>query len=620
MMGERRKMFKKSKDENVENVENVENSGLIKGKGTTKYQILKGYLLTTSITVLVVLVLFAFQGMIYSRYTVVSDSYKAENVAKDMVSAHYDWILQLTNSMHTGDRFEGNLDPNTCSFGSWLAENESSITDTEISNRIKQIKDIHTEIHTFATDVNQLDEVQRIAKYDEFISDYEPKVNLLIENLTGIANRYTAIANEAAEALSFLLTLSIICIVLLTLIAIITSVYLANSTSTKISAPMTSIAAWSKELSEGADTLDFNFDYGNIDENNEIAIMIDSFKQLANSIQENVRVVKRVADGDMTVFVDIRSSKDTLGKNLYRMVQSNDKLFSEILKVAHKVAEGSTYIAHVSHELADSAHVQAQTVNELSSAINDAANLISKSSEHMAEASSISDIIKTNAQESNEKMNVLAESVEEMKTASQKVSQVIKTIDDIAFQTSILALNASVEAARAGEAGKGFAVVANEVRQLALKSTVAADESKTLIQNTIDKAVMGSKISVEALAMFETIVEEINNITSIIQEESHSSAAQLDCIEGIRSNISGIMRETSNNVDISKNSANSSKEMQQNADRLKAEMEKFNLRKRQPGKPYIPPEKAGDYEFIKQAEENYKHTQETGKFNYDYDN
>lgn len=414
--------------------------------------------------------------------------------------------------------------------------------------------------------------------------------------------------------------ISIICIIILTIIAIIVSAYLANKTSTKISAPMTSIAAWSRELSEGADTLDFNFDYGDIDQNSEIAIMIDSFKQLANSIQENVRVVKRVADGDMTVFVDIRSSKDTLGKNLYRMVQSNDVLFSEILKVAHKVAEGSTYIANVSHELADSAHVQAQTVNELSSAINDAADLISKSSAHMAEASSISDIIKTNAQRSNEKMNVLAESVEEMKIASQKVSQVIKTIDDIAFQTGILALNASVEAARAGEAGKGFAVVANEVRELALKSTAAADESKALIENTINKAVVGSEVSVEALDMFKTIVEEINNITSIIQEESTSSATQLDCIEGIRSNISGIMRETSNNVDISKNSANSSKEMQKNADRLRVEMEKFNLRQRQPGKAYIPPEKANDREFIKMAEENYKHTQETGQFNYDYDN
>ena len=537
-----------------------------------------------------------------------------------MVSAHYYWILKLTNSLHTGKQFEGNLDPNTCSFGTWLAQNETSITDSEIVTRIKQIKNVHSEIHAFASDVNQLDAAQRTAKYDEFITNYAPKVNSLIENLSGISNRYTAIAQEAADDLSTLLIISIICIIILTIIAIIVSAYLANKTSTKISAPMTSIAAWSKELSEGADTLDFNFDYGDIDENSEIAVMIDSFKQLANSIQENVRVVKRVADGDMTVFVDIRSSKDTLGKNLYRMVQSNDVLFSEILKVAHKVAEGSTYIANVSHDLADSAHVQAQTVNDLSSAINNAADLISKSSTHMAEASSISDIIKTNAQKSNEKMNVLAESVEEMKIASQKVSQVIKAIDDIAFQTGILALNASVEAARAGEVGKGFAVVANEVRELALKSTAAADESKTLIENTINKAVVGSEVSVEALDMFKTIVEEINNITSIIQEESTSSAMQLDCIEGIRENISGIMRETSNNVDISKNSANSSKEMQKNADRLKAEMEKFNLRQRQPGKAYIPPEKINDREFIKMAEENYKHTQETGQFSYDYDN
>ena len=615
------KLFNKSKDENMENVENAElESKNGTKRGTTKYQILKGYLMITSITVLVVVVLFAFQALIYGKYKIVSGSYTAENVSRDMVSAHYDWILKLTNSLHTGEQFKGNLDPNTCSFGTWLSQNESSITDSEIATRIKQIKNVHSEIHAFAGDVNQLDEAQRAAKYDEFITNYEPKVNSLIENLSGIANRYTAIAQKAANDLSALLMISIICIIILTIIAIIVSAYLANKTSTKISAPMTSIAAWSRELSEGADTLDFNFDYGDIDQNSEIAIMIDSFKQLANSIQENVRVVKRVADGDMTVFVDIRSSKDTLGKNLYRMVQSNDVLFSEILKVAHKVAEGSTYIANVSHELADSAHVQAQTVNELSSAINDATDLISKSSTHMAEASSISDIIKTNAQRSNEKMNVLAESVEEMKIASQKVSQVIKTIDDIAFQTGILALNASVEAARAGEAGKGFAVVANEVRELALKSTAAADESKALIENTINKAVVGSEVSVEALDMFKTIVEEINNITSIIQEESTSSAIQLDCIEGIRSNISGIMRETSNNVDISKNSANSSKEMQKNADRLRAEMEKFNLRQRQPGKAYIPPEKANDREFIKMAEENYKHTQETGQFNYNYDN
>ncbi len=604
-------MFIKAKEE--------ENEKKVNAKGTTKYQILRGYLIITSITVLVVAVLFLFQSMIYGRYKVVSESSRQETVAKDMLSSHYSWILQLMDSMHTGNSFEGNLNPETCSFGTWLTENEHNITDTEILSRIKSIKSVHSEVHNFASDVNQLNEEQRDEKYDEFISVYEPKINTLIENLTALAQRYTQIAEEADADLNTLLMISIICIILLTLIAIVVSIALANKTSTKISAPMASIAAWSKELSEGADTLDFNFDYGDIDPNNEIAIMIDSFKQLANSIQENVRVVKRVADGDMTVFVDIRSSKDTLGKNLYRMVQSNDVLFSEILRVAHKVAEGSTYIANVSHDLADSAHVQAQTVNDLSSSIDDAANLITKSSEHMAEAASISNVIRTNAQESNEKMNVLAQSVEEMKTASQKVSQVIKNIDDIAFQTNILALNASVEAARAGESGKGFAVVANEVRELALKSTDAAEKSKALIENTINKAVMGSKISVEALKMFEIIVDEINNITSIIQEESSSSMSQLNCLEEIRTNIASIMRETANNVDISKNSAHSSKEMQKNADMLKNEMHKFNLRQRQPGRAYIPPEKASDPDFIRVANENYKHAQETGQYNYDYE-
>lgn len=604
-------MFIKAKEDEIEKKSNA--------KGTTKYQILRGYLFITSITILVVAVLFLFQAMIYSRYKIVSESSTQETVAKDMLSSHYNWILQLMDSMHSGADFEGNLNPETCSFGTWLSQNEHNITDTEIVSRIQAIKGVHSEVHSFASDINQLSEEQRKAKYDEFIQVYEPKISILIENLTAFAQRYTQIAQQADKDLNTLLMISIVCIVLLTLFAIIVSVTLANKTSTKISAPMASIAAWSKELSEGADTLDFNFDYGDIEPNNEIAIMIDSFKQLANSIQENVRVVKRVADGDMTVFVDIRSSKDTLGKNLYRMVQSNDALFSEILKVAHKVAEGSTYIANVSHDLADSAHVQAQTVNDLSSSIDDASNLITKSSEHMAEAASISDVIRTNAQESNEKMNVLAQSVEEMKTASQKVSQVIKNIDDIAFQTNILALNASVEAARAGESGKGFAVVANEVRELALKSTDAAEKSKALIENTINKAVMGSKISVEALRMFEIIVDEINNITSIIQEESSSSMEQLKCLEEIRTNISSIMRETANNVDISKNSANSSNEMQKNADMLKNEMHKFNLRQRQPGKAYIPPEKATDPEFIRVANENYRHAQETGQYNYDYE-
>lgn len=150
-------VFKKQNDEDMKNVENAEiaqKQSKKSTKGTTKYQILKGYLMITSITILVVVVLFAFQALIYGRYKVVSESYTSQNVSKDMVSAHYDWVLKLTNSLHTGERFEGSLDPNTCSFGTWLAENETKITDDEIEGRIKLIKEVHSEIHAFASDVN----------------------------------------------------------------------------------------------------------------------------------------------------------------------------------------------------------------------------------------------------------------------------------------------------------------------------------------------------------------------------------------------------------------------------------------------------------------------------------
>lgn len=174
-------LFIKAKEDEIEKKSNA--------KGTTKYQILRGYLFITSITILVVAVLFLFQAMIYSRYKIVSESSTQETVAKDMLSSHYNWILQLMDSMHSGADFEGNLNPETCSFGTWLSQNEHNITDTEIVSRIQAIKGVHSEVHSFASDINQLSEEQRKAKYDEFIQVYEPKISILIENLTAFAQR-----------------------------------------------------------------------------------------------------------------------------------------------------------------------------------------------------------------------------------------------------------------------------------------------------------------------------------------------------------------------------------------------------------------------------------------------
>ena len=232
----------------------------------------------------------------------------------------------------------------------------------------------------------------------------------------------------------------------------------------------------------------------------------------------------------MTVFVNIRSEDDVLGSSLYHLVQSNDFMFAKIIKVAMSVASSSHDIANASQMLADTSVKQAAAVQELNDSTEETKALVEKNAEQMVHATGLSQSIRQDVQYSNEKMEMLVRSVKEINESSRKIANVIKLIDDIAFQTNILALNAAVEAARAGEAGKGFAVVADEVRTLALRSSEAADESKNLIEATMRATTEGSRISSEAFDTFQHIVEDLDRITEVVSNISDSSERQENAI------------------------------------------------------------------------------------------
>lgn len=208
-------------------------------------------------------------------------------------------------------------------------------------------------------------------------------------------------------------------------------------------------------------------------------------------------------------------------------------------------------------------------------------------------------------------MDELLNAVEEISRASEKISVVMKSINDVAFQTNILALNAAVEAARAGEAGKGFAVVADEVRALAAKSSEAADQSRLLIEDTILKASQGSRMASETSKTFGAIEASAQMITGKMGEISIASNDQQACMEEVQEEISRISSVVTANAASSEEMAAATQQMNANADYIRAEMRRFNLRDRKPGKPYIPPEKADDKEFLLQAQQNYEKAQAT---------
>lgn len=484
-----------------------------------------------------------------------------------------------------------------------LYENLSmkSMKHDEQKSALLQINDMHDEIVRLskATLDQGLTFNQSIETCHLMIEEF----NALLKNIDIVANHL----EERQEKSFLLLTIAIVSTILSTYIFSILAGQrirkLAGELSDKIVQPINLVGEWALQLSKGWDGLSFE---GGETELEEVNQMVECFKVMVDSIQENIRVVERVAAGDMTVFVNIRSLQDSLAKSLYKMVQNNDLMFNSITKIADKVAYGAMNIADASGELAESCTVQSLRIAEFKAAVEETGELIRQNESRLNRSIEISDEIKKEVRENNEKLNELLSSMKEITEASQNISEVINTIEGIADQTNLLALNASIEAARAGDLGKGFAVVAAEVATLAAQSAEAAVKSRKLIEDTIKKAELGNMISIETSKTFEKIVVSLDGIYEVTEEINEAGIVQRNKLAEIEKDIFCISEGVDSNAASSEEMAASSESLTVSAEELKSAMRQFNLRQREPGKAYIPPEKENDAEFIKEAQRNYE--------------
>ena len=578
-------------------------------------QILSGYRHVILVMCLLVVVSLVSLIQISRDYRTVSSNRNNQAATQSALAKHYEWLEMFNQSILNGTEFEGSLDYNTCLLGQWMAAvNDSDLTDSTIRNTLTAIQDPHQEMHTLASDILELAKTDSSAAYARFTQDLKPLTKQVIDGLGKMSSQYQTIANQASEKMDKLIFIMIILNIVCALLVFIVALFYGNRSAKQISRPITAVAEWSEKLSIGADKIEFDQKVLKGNEDNEIGSMIHSFQRMVESIQENVDVVKRLAQGDMTVFVNIRSQEDSLGRNLYHLVQSNDFMFAKIIEIAMSVATASQNIANASQMLADTASKQVIAINELNSSTDETRELVTQNGIEVQHATELSHSILQDMQDSNAKMGLLVKSVDEINRSSQKIANVIKLIDDIAFQTNILALNAAVEAARAGEAGKGFAVVADEVRVLALKSADAANESKQLIEATMCATKDGSQISSEAFETFQHVVNDLDSIIETVNNISNSSQKQEEAISRIHEQVEFINESITSNLSVNEEAAAASTEMREDARLLEEEMNQFNLRQRQMGRAYIPPEKRNDEAFIRQANENYQKALKTGQF------
>lgn len=584
-----------------------------KQQQTIRSKIFSGYMASTGIMLLLVVVSIILMQLVKTGYSNVNETQLQRVAAQEVIAAHYKWLEQLSDAITTGSTFEGSLDPDTCALGKWLSNSEDIMNDKEISQHLNEITEPHNQLHLTAQELINVSKIDKDTAYALYSREYKPKVEKVGAELTAISQRYHMAAEQKE---SFTKTIGLISQILLAvagLISVFICIVIGQRTAKQISEPIIAVEIWSDKLAAGVDNIDFNILEERNEEIYEIDNMIESFKKMMVSIQENVNVIKRVASGDLTAYVDIRSNEDSLGKNLYHLVQNNDFIFSQLLQVADSVATSANHIADNSQMLARNSTEQASAVEVLSSTVEQANSLATKNAEEsISAAREISDMEQV-IEAGKSKMETLLKAVDDIRQASEKVSAVMKSINDIAFQTNVLALNAAVEAARAGELGKGFAVVADEVRMLSQKSKEAADESRVLIENTIQKTVEGSRISEETAETFSVIVDDILRLSGIMDGINNASLNQQTYISEIHDEISKISEAVAQNATYSKQAAEATVEMNLNAERIRSEMKQFNLRKREPGKPYIPPEKQDDADFIKEAFQNFEKAQRNKK-------
>lgn len=322
-----------------------------------------------------------------------------------------------------------------------------------------------------------------------------------------------------------------------------------------------------------------------ITSNDEIGMLSQSFdstiSRLRNYIGEISNMLEAVAAGDLTAQITQEYVGDfaSIRTSLNDILEKLNSTMGQIVTSAEYVSGGAEQMSTASQALSQGSMEQTGAVEELEGTIHSVTENVKQTAENAQRAREQVGGMSRQLAEGNQKMQEMIAAMEEITDSSNEIEKIIKTIEDIAFQTNILALNAAVEAARAGAAGKGFAVVADEVRNLAAKSAEASQSTSALIGRSIAAVNQGTQIADATARQLESVVAGAHGIEETINGIAADAQTQAGAVEQIQDQIGQITSVVQTNSSTAEESAATSQELSAQANVLKQLVKTFRLRR-----------------------------------------
>lgn len=470
---------------------------------------------------------------------------------------HYVLQIKMVNAIRSGIPFEGGDDHTTCHLGRWIPtlETTNSVINTGIANMREHHNRFHRAVHD-AMDLirrgnrngaqevyyNQMvPEATEVFKYFAVLNEQARQATVLFGNMEReqleVAAEHLAILQEKIRSLvdikveeahveadkgSATITASNVMMILAIIIGLVIATFLS--------------------------------------------LMIS--RVITGGINKGVALAETVARGDLTVEVDqaLLGQKDEIGhlaRSLQQMVEQLRDIIGDVIAGADNISSASQEMSSTSQQLSQGASEQASSAEEISSSMEEMVSNIQQNTDNAMQTEKIALQAVEGIRKGSERTDV---AVKSMKEIASKVS----IIGDIAYQTNMLALNAAVEAARAGEHGKGFAVVAEEVRKLAERSQIAAEEIDVLSVNGVDVAEAASKQLAE-------IVPEIERTAKLVQEIAAASMEQNSGADQVNNAIQQLNQVIQQNAAASEEMASSSEELSSQAEQMKDVVSYFDI-------------------------------------------